>query len=319
MKTLSSSLLLVSLAAVGLSTARAKIDRTVEKTFTVQPGGTLNVGTSGGNITVEVASGDTVKVTATEHIRASSEADADEILKKLDLTIEQKGADVTATAEYEQGTMGFHFGSWPPVQVDFVVSVPAKYSAELKTSGGAIVVGDLGGTLVAHTSGGGVRLGKISGRIDASTSGGNMALVSGGDDVRLSTSGGNLTLGSIAGSGDVHTSGGDISISAIGGPLNARTSGGNIKAAFTGPLKGDCSLSTSGGRVVVSVPAGANFNLDASTSGGEVRADGVTITVAHGGLRKSHLAGTVGTGGPQLRMRSSGGNVILETGTLASR
>jgi hypothetical protein len=318
MKTLFPSLLFTAVAASLAPAASAKIERTVEKSFTVQPGGTLHVGTSAGEIVVEVVPGDTVQVTAREHIRASSEDEATEELKKLTLTLEQAGADVTAKADYEKTPLGFHFGSWPPVTVDFVVKVPAKYSAQLKTSGGDITVGDLGGTLEAATSGGDLKLGQIAGKVEARTSGGSVRLAGGGADVVLSTSGGNITLGRTAGSADLHTSGGDIKVDGVSGNLRAHTSGGDVSATFTGPLTGENVLSTSGGRVRTTVPSGANFELDASTSGGRVRADGLTLTIAHGGVNRSSLRGKVGSGGATLRLHSSGGDVIVETAKVAA-
>jgi hypothetical protein len=304
----SAALILAAFAAP----ASAKIERVVEKTFTVQPGVHLRVSTSGGDIRVETSSDSVVKVVAKEHIRAGSDADADEALKKLDLTIEQNGNDVVATASYENG-VGFHFGSWPPVQVEFVVTVPASASAELKTSGGDIVVGDIAGALHARTSGGNVKLGTIGGDIDASTSGGNVGLAEGRGSVRLSTSGGNVSVDRVVGPADLDTSGGDIRVDSVQNTLTARTSGGDVKASFDGPLKGDCTLSTSGGEVKASVTKDAGFHLDASTSGGEVDAAGITITIDHGGMGRSSLSGQVNGGGPLLKLRSSGGDIKVVT------
>jgi hypothetical protein len=81
---------------------------------------------------------------------------------------------------------------------------------------------------------------------------------------------------------------------------------------FKGPLKGDCSLSTSGGEVKVVVDPSARFHLDASTSGGDVNADGLTITITHGGVGKSDLSGDVNGGGAVLRLRSSGGDIRVK-------
>jgi len=87
---------------------------------------------------VEPGAGNTVQVLAKERIRADSEKEADEVLKNLTLTIEQQGNDVLAKARYSRGAAGW-FGT-QPVQVDFVVTVPGRYSTDLKTSGGNITV-----------------------------------------------------------------------------------------------------------------------------------------------------------------------------------
>ena len=305
-------LLAAGLLAFAPVSAHAKIERTVEKTFAVQPGGELKVETQGGDIRVQTSPDPAVKVVAKQQIRASSDAEADELLKKLTLTIEQQADGVSASARYEK-TSGFHFGSWPPVQVDFIVTVPVNYHVTLKTSGGDVTVGDLMGRVHARTSGGDVTLGKIAGDIDAGTSGGNVRLTEGSATVKLGTSGGDIRVGRAVGPTDLDTSGGDIDIKSVENTLHASTSGGDVSAGIGGALKGDCRLGTSGGRVRVTVDKGVAFNLDAATSGGDVDATGLTITIEKGGSGRSRLSGKVNGGGPLLKLRSSGGDIIVET------
>jgi hypothetical protein len=100
-------------------------------------------------------------------------------------------------------------------------------------------------------------------------------------------------------------------MTAAAGGLLAKTSGGDIEATFTGELAEDCSLGSSGGDIVVRVPRTAGFQLDASTSGGDVKAAGLTLTIEQGGLGKSKLAGAVNAGGPKLKLRTSGGDIVI--------
>jgi len=305
-------LLAAGVMALAPLSAFAKIERVVEKSFTVQPGGTLRVETSGGGIAVEVGTGDTVKVVAKEVFRADSDPEADALLKDLALIIEQQGNDVVAKAKYASTPLGFHLGSWPPVQVSFVVTVPARYHTDLHTSGGGITVGDLLGNVLARTSGGGIRIGQIDGAVDARTSGGDIRLGSCTGDTKLETSGGGIRAERIVGRADLRTSGGGISVKLVENALQAHTSGGGVEAAIAGTLKGDCSLSTSGGSVRVSVDKSAAFRLDASTSGGDVHAAGLTIRIEDGGLGKSRLVGDVNGGGPLLKLRTSGGGIDVK-------
>jgi hypothetical protein len=294
--------------AVFTASTSAKVERVVEKSFQVDPGVHLTVSTSGGEIRVDPLAGNTVHVTAREHIRASSDADADLVLQKLNLVIEQHGSEVVASASFKDDG-NFHFGSWPPVEVDFIVTVPPSASVDLKTSGGDVAVGDLDGAVLARTSGGEIKLGKMGGEVDATTSGGNVELASAQERVKLSTSGGTISTGRLGGPAELRTSGGDIRIEAAADTVRAHTSGGDVRAMFEGPLKGDSSLSTSGGDIRATVGQGAGFHLAASTSGGDVRADGLTITIDHGGIGKSSLSGDVNGGGPLLELRTSGGDV----------
>lgn len=293
--------------------AHARIERVVEKTFSAPEPGILRVETQGGGIEVSPSRDATVKVIARQKIRADSEAEADELLKKLELVIEQSGRDIIVSARYEKQPSGFRFGSWPPVNVDFVISVPAAFVSELRTSGGGITVGDLNGKVTAKTSGGGIRLGRMGASVDARTSGGSVTLEEAKGDVVLDTSGGNVTVGRVAGSAELTTSGGSIKIDSVANRLRAHTSGGSIRAGIQGPLKDDCSLSTSGGSVRVTVDKAAAFQLDASTSGGQVDADGLTITLENSNRRQSKLSGSVNGGGPLLKLRSSGGGITVRS------
>ncbi|MSU69282.1 MAG: hypothetical protein EXS39_00595 [Opitutaceae bacterium] len=293
--------------------AHAKIERVVEKAFTVQPGGSLRVETQRGSISVQPSGDAMVRIIARERIRAGSDAAADELLKKLTLTLEQSGNAILASAKYEGLPAGFHFGSWPPVLVDFVVTAPADFATDLKTSGGTITTGDLAGKVHARTSGGNIKLGRISADVNAATSGGNVSLIEGTAVVKLTTSGGDIWVGRATGPAELSTSGGDIKIDSVENTLRASTSGGDVRAGITGAFKGVCTLRTSGGKVKATVDQGAGFHLDASTSGGDVNAAGLTITIEKGGQGKSRLSGDVNGGGPLLKLRSSGGDDTVQT------
>jgi hypothetical protein len=308
MKT-STFLLVAGLAAVLPISASAKIERVIEKTFAVQPGGTFKAQTQGGDIRVEPGAGDTVKVVARQKIRANTDAEADDLLKDLTLTIEQQGNDVVAIAKYPDKPFGWLRGSSPPVQVDFIVTVPSHFNTDLHTSGGDITVGNLTGKMLARTSGGDVKYGQIDGTVDANTSGGDVQLASCSGATKLRTSGGDVTAERIVGPADLGTSGGDIVAKHVENTLQAHTSGGDIEAGIAGALKGDCSLGTSGGDVTVTIDKSVACQLDASTSGGGVQAAGLTITLEGGGIGKSRLVGKVNGGGPLLKLRTSGGEI----------
>jgi hypothetical protein len=293
--------------------AAAAIERTVEKTFPVTGSGLLTVDTQGGGIRVKTTTEPGVKVTARQRIKADTEAEADALLRKLELTLEQRGNDVRVVAKYPSRPLGLNFGSWPPVRVDFEVAVPAGFAAELATSGGGIEVGDLAGNVQARTSGGSIALGRMGGEVKARTSGGNIVLGSAAGAVELNTSGGNVTAGPVSGPATLGTSGGNIAIDGAAGVLRARTSGGSIRAKLIGPLMDDCSLSTSGGSVRVTVDRAATFRLDASASGGKVDVAGLKLTLEKFSTGRNRVTGEVNGGGRTLKLRSSGGGVAVQS------
>jgi hypothetical protein len=256
----------------------AVIERAVTKTFSVAPDGVFHLATGGGKIDVQSSSTDkVVTIRAKEKIRADSEADADEILKGLTLSFARQGNDVTVRAKYEGARPMFHSGSWPPVQVDFVVSVPASFSVELDSGGGRITVGDLAGSVRAHTGGGELNLGRIVGGAEATTGGGS------------------------------------VGIESVENTLHASTGGGSIRAVISGTLKGDSEVQTSGGSIHLTVDRTAAFTLDAVASDSNVDVDGLPVVVAAGVPGRGQLAGNVNGGGPLLKLRSSNGSIEVLT------
>ncbi len=291
----------------------AKIVRTVEKTFAVQPGTSLKASTQGGDIVVQTADITEVRVTARQEIRASSESEADELLKNLSLMMEQQGDEIVVESKYEKSGIGFLRFNWPPVTVSYTVTVPTKFNLNLATSGGDIKVANLSGQVRARTSGGDMKFARIDGDLDARTSGGNITLQEGTAEAKLHTSGGDIVVERAGGPTKVSTSGGNITLNAVAQLIRATTSGGDIKAVLTSAFSEDSLLSTSGGNVRVQVPKTASFKLDAHTSGGKVDAVGLTLTLESSSTSKSRLVGTVNGGGPVLKLRTSGGDIRVRT------
>jgi len=287
----------------------AKIERHVTRSFDVQPDGLLTIRTDGGGIKVESSPGNTVKIDVVERIDASSDSAADELLKKLNLTFEQNGSEVSSAAKYEGGRVSWFHLSWPPVQCEYVVTVPASFNVNLKTSGGGITVGDLHGRVVAQTSGGGLRFGHITGEITGNTSGGGITVESCTGDVAVDTSGGGITTGPISGKAKLNTSGGGITVHEVAGPVQAHTSGGPIEISMAGPVTSDSSFDTSGGGITLRIDPQAKFNLNAHTSGGRVHSK-LPVEV-QGEIKPERLVGKVNGGGPTITLRSSGGGISI--------
>ena len=103
--------LAAGLAATLIVEAAARIDRVVEKQFATTGDGVLRVETNGGAIKVTPSADSAVRIVARQHINASTEAAADELLKKLELTFDQTGNDVRVYAKYARPPLNFWFRS----------------------------------------------------------------------------------------------------------------------------------------------------------------------------------------------------------------
>ncbi|MDD4050801.1 MAG: DUF4097 family beta strand repeat-containing protein [candidate division Zixibacteria bacterium] len=301
-------LLIVMVLATG---SWADEQKKVEKEFTVTPGGTLTIETDIGSISVQSSAGNTVRIEATLIADVHSQSKAQKLFDEFELSFSQSGGDVEIIGEYSdrRGFLDFLAHGRNQLDVQFVITVPQKYNLDLNTSGGDIVIGDIDGTTRAETSGGDIRLAQIKGRLRVNTSGGNISLTESTADADLQTSGGDITVELADGPLTAHTSGGNVMIREALGSVDASTSGGNIRAYIARQPQEDCRLTTSGGNVDVYLTSDISVDVDAETSGGVVSTD-FPITV-RGELEEASLQGPINKGGPELYLRTSGGNIHL--------
>lgn len=289
---------------------QADVDDTINRSFQVTEGGKLVLDTDIGSIEVESGSKDMIRVKVFRKVRVSSQKKAREILNDFDIEFNQDGKNLFIDAEYKRNRRGFFWFGRNRLRVKFVVTVPHKYSVDLRTSGGSISVSDLEGEAISRTSGGSLSFGNIKGKISGKTSGGSIHIGGCSGDVNINTSGGSITIGEVGGNVEASTSGGSIRVNEVRGTIQARTSGGTIVAHISSQPEGDCSLRTSGGSIKVYLVRDVKLDLDAKTSGGRVRSD-LPVEV-QGVIGRSRLKGKINGGGPEFYIRTSGGSIRIE-------
>ncbi len=319
----------------------------IEKTYSVEAGGSLTVVSEFGAIEIQTAEQDEVKVVVAKESKFKLVKVAREVLADFEVAFEHDGPDVRIEGVFKHGR-----GHWRKklnqLKIRFLVTVPRQYNVDLDTSSGGISVADLDGEVRAKTSGGSLRFGDITGPVwgrtsgggieltscgspvDLKTSGGSIEVVDVAGDVQAQTSGGGIRFGAIQGSiwgktsggnirgascsggADVQTSGGSIRLQRAGGSVNAKTSGGSIHASVVTQLQSECSLRTSGGGITLTLIPDITVDVEAETSGGRVSTDFVVESVIQGKVPKNKLKGSINGGGPLLKLHTSGGNIRLQ-------
>lgn len=296
-----------------------------DKSFTVQPGGWLDLRADFGSVDVRSWQKDEVKVEVVKRVEGRSRRSVKELFEDYEIRYSQTARGVSIIAEMHGGSRWWH--SNDGLQVEFHITVPQKYNLDLNTSGGSISVDDLLGEARVKTSGGSLDLGRIEGPVNANTSGGSITLrqskgnliahTSGGSidvgevdgEVDVETSGGSITVDGASGNLRAHTSGGGVSLRNLRGNVDASTSGGSMEAELLSPLTAPCEMSTSGGGILVYLTKEVKADVDARSSGGDVHCD-MPITV-QGSFGEGKLQGKLNGGGPLLTLRTSGGGIEL--------
>lgn len=281
------ALLIIPSKANSLQGFHSQTDRPYRvETFELAGGGSLDVETSGGSITVEGTSEPSVRVEMYVYKDGRELSPADTDLNNWKIDISQSGSTIKVIAKRQNSGWSL-FGGGDNLSVSFVVYTPGQMKTDLNTSGGHISIRNLTGDQQLRTSGGHISLSRLKGNIEARTSGGHIAV----DEVH--------------GAIDVRTSGGNIDIQETSGPLKARTSGGNIQADLTA-VDAPVELRTSGGNITLSLPRGTSANLN--LEGSHVQAD---LSQFQGSTDRNEIEGKINGGGPEIIASTSGGLVSL--------
>lgn len=318
------------LVGVALLTCASQAEQDIiTKSLSAKPGDTLKMRVDRGEIEIHTHADEKVEVRVMRELKRASSSEAKKIFEEHAVEIQEVENGILIKAERANKGKGGGIFRRDPVnqlQVSYTITVPYEYNLDLRTSGGSIQVGQLGGDVDCRTSGGDVRIGSVKGRVEGRTSGGSVrveaaggpveASTSGGDirinasagDVRARTSGGSITLREAAGAADLETSGGNIRVDGVTGPISAQTSGGSISAALVKAPSADCTLKTSGGNVELALPAESAVKLMARTSGGNVKSE------FPGELNKQRdrYSAELNGGGPSVVLQTSGGNITVK-------
>jgi hypothetical protein len=306
-----------------LKVSSAMDAKTVQRSFEVKAGGLLILDTDLGSI--EILSWDQPKVDVEvfREFRGWDEDKISDFLENFPIEFSQQNNTIEITGNLKRDWKT----PWKNVSVSYAIRVPNKFNLDLRTSGGSISVDDLEGKVEAKTSGGSLTFGNINGPVLANTSGGSISLKGCNADASLRTSGGSITIGKVDGKIDAHTSGGSISIKQSLGDVIAKTSGGSITAeevmssidantsggsvnvAILKQPKGNCRLETSGGTVNISLAKDIAMDIDARTHSGRVKSDMAISTT--GKKKEDWVRGSINGGGPELYIRTSGGNIYI--------
>ncbi|MCP4756561.1 MAG: hypothetical protein GY866_37335, partial [Proteobacteria bacterium] len=262
------------------------------RTFKVQPGGTVYLETSFGNISVESWDKEEVLLSVRTASEADNESKAQEFSRRFSLSVQEKGNDIHITVEDNAG-------SEVPAAV-YHLNVPGNLNLNLDTDEGEIEIGDMEGNVTAESQEGGIRVGDIAGKLVVKTGGGSVfagriggkttvvsggggiRIAEGGTDVEAATGGGGIRVGPVTGDVDVKTDGGSIDIGRVDGDVSATTGGGDVNiGSVAGAIetrsggglvnivaaKGDVKVSTGGGTIEIGSAGGA---VTASTGGGDI-------------------------------------------------
>lgn len=268
--------------------------------YDLKPGGMLYMENMNGSIEITGWEKDTIDISGTKY--AAEEG----ALRGMKVDIVQSPDAVRIRTIAPSGYRG-NLGA------RYLIRVPQKTQLDkIASSNGSVRVEGLQGAARIRTSNASVRVTKLDGALE------------------IQTSNGAVEANDVTGGATIHTSNGSIRIDGMRGALQAGTTNGGIHARLMNPepqkpvklessngsveltmdnLKdNDIRVNTSNSSITVRLPGDARGVLRAHTSNAHVKTD---FNVNARNASKSHIDGTIGSGGPVMEFSTSNGSINL--------
>lgn len=172
----------------------------------------------------------------------------------------------------------------------------------------------MGSNLFVRTGDGAVTVERVKGRLDLRTSDGDLNGIDLTGEITARTGDGTVKFDGIDGKCDIVTGDGSIALSGRFDLLRARTSDGSltIKALSGSVPSEEWHLQTGDGNVVFYLPDVLNAEVEAEAMDGVAKADPALAMRLEADLPKRLLRGTLGTGGPVLRVSTGDGSIVFK-------
>ena len=192
------------------------------------------------------------------------------------------------------------------VTVSYEVEVPAATRVTTTTDSGETSVAAIDGSVSVTTHSAALSVARTGGRTSIVTGSGAVVIDDVRGEVHVKTQSSGITARSVGGGLRVETGSGAVNAVLTGrGPVYVRTSSSAVQ--LTG-LAGAADIETGSGRITIALTRDATVRVALSTGSGSI--DVKTLGVA-GTIEKRRVVGTVGAGGPDVKLVSRSGSIRI--------
>ncbi len=230
------------------------------------------------------------------------------LARRGDVHISQMQADVDAESSHGDIAVDEIKGN--------VLLRPHRNDVSLnKITGNVTIDGDVGDSAVSDVTGtltfstvlsGDIQLSHVAGSVHFRSSRTDMQFVKLDGD--LSMNGDDLHANAISGPFTLSTQTKDVHLDGVTGGVHIDDHRADIEVQTKTPL-GNVDITTTGGEINLGLPDNAGFQVDARSDQGEIQSDfGLSL---NNQSTNATASGTVGKGGPQVRLRTDRGTIQI--------
>jgi hypothetical protein len=129
-------------------------------------------------------------------------------------------------------------------------------------------------------------------------------------NIKLHATNGNITVTALTGTVHIETTNGRIDASALENSTTVQTTNGRITLDFAKLGEDGISCTTTNGVIEVTVPRDTKARLSARLVNGAIHTDGLEVAISEQSRRR--LDGSIGGGGPTIRLETTNGTIALK-------
>ena len=280
----------------------------IEMSFAVTPGGVLKIDSNVASAEIVTGNTNKVEVRLERNRNDRYQRENDELLEQLQLEMVEANNTVRLVARVPDNRKR----EMHSIPLAFRITIPRKFNVDVRTLG-ASSVGDLDGTAKVSTAGGGLKLGNVSASAIVKSAGGGITIGDVGGDLDANSAGGSLKVGKVAGRVTANAAGGSVTIEEAEEVDEATAAGGSVKLVVSKPPRSDSEVTATGGSIDLRLPESSAVRVNAACIGGRIRSD--FAIGSEGDTDSTRLKGQIGSGGPTLALRATGGSINLRKAT----
>lgn len=289
----------VAVSALSTRDASRARDVLYDETFSVRPGGSLDLDLGSESVTVRTVSGRRARVVVEGRGR-----DAEREFARRRFSARVDGDRLVVRTE-PQRRRGFSLVR-SDARFEVTVEIPRRFDAALDLGSGSVEVASLEGDLTVDVGSGSVSVADVDGRrVRLGTGSGSVRARDLRGTVQIETGSGSVRVERVEGPLDVDTGSGSVEVGLVDGPVRVDTGSGGVELALAS--EAPVEVDTGSGSVTLVLPRRAGFDVDIDAS--SVRMDDALRF--DGRTERGEARGTIGGGGPTLSVDTGSGTVRL--------
>jgi len=280
-----------------------RVQQDFHYSYTMQPGGHLDVENRNGSVTVLGWDRNSIDVAGTKYAPANS------ALQEVRIKVDVTGNTASITTEAPSGGWG-NFGA------NYTIHLPNSAAlSRAKSTNGSVTAEDMsaGGSLISTN--GRISLRRDTGNFDVRTTNGSIEFEDCSGLERAETTNGSVNGSLKTGAFEARSTNGSIDITLTqpqrDRELRAITSNGAIHLALNQFAGNPIHVETSHGSITLRLPRDADAQIDAHTSLAHISSE---LPISSEESDKHALRGQLGKGGPVISATTSSGAIRFEDG-----